>query len=64
MTKKDRITQLELNENWKIFMESQALKTMEEVLKNYECGFYTPQEFVTLNLVILNNVKKQFIKIS
>ena len=64
MTKKDRITQLELNENWKIFMESQALKTMEEVLKNYECGFYAPQEFVTLNLVILNNVKKQFIKIS
>ena len=64
MTKKDRITQLELNENWKIFTESQALKTMEEVLKNYECGFYTPQEFVTLNLVILNNVKKQFIKIS
>ena len=64
MTKKDRITQLELNENWKIFIESQALKTMEEVLKNYECGFYTPQEFVTLNLVILNNVKKQFIKIS
>lgn len=64
MTKKDRITQLELNENWKIFVESQALINMEEVLKNYECGFYTPQEFVTLNLVILNNVKKQFIKIS
>ena len=64
MTKKDRITQIELQENWKIFVESQTLKTMEEVLKNYECGFYTPQEFVTLNLVILNNVKKQFIKIS
>jgi hypothetical protein len=64
MTKKDRITQLELNENWKIFVESQALIIMEELLKNYECGFYTPQEFVNLNLETLNNVKKQFIKIS